>query len=429
MSTGQNGNQGNCWGAIRLSDDGTSVAFSSSSGLVAGDTNGQVDVFVRNLQLNAIERVSVSSAGVQGNGGSGGVDAIGVSGDGRFVVFVSNASNLVPGDTNVSEDVFCRDRLLAETTLVSVGAAGVFANGDSSWARCSADGRYVVFNSAASNLVSADTNGQYDTFLRDRLLGTTTRVSVDSSGAQGIGGPSYSPEISPDGTHVGYSSLASNLVASDSNNAYDVFLYDRLSGTTSRVSEGVAGTEADGSSYVSSLTLSGRMIAFDSVATNMVQNDTNGVRDVFVRMCSLVATYCTAKTNSLGCVPSISRNGYASVSWPEGFTITATLVLNQTSGTLIYSASGPLVTPFAGGTMCVGSPRRRTGMQQSGGSTSGMDCTGGLSFDFNQWLASGYDTALIAGTEVWAQYWSRDPGFAAPANASLTNAVDFLIGP
>ena len=147
-----------------------------------------------------------------------------------------------------------------------------------------------MFNSAASNLVSADTNGQYDTFLRDRLLGTTTRVSVDSSGAQGIGGPSYSPEISPDGTHVGYSSLASNLVASDSNNAYDVFLYDRLSGTTSRVSEGVAGTEADGSSYVSSLTLSGRMIAFDSVATNMVQNDTNGVRDVFVRMCSLVAT-------------------------------------------------------------------------------------------------------------------------------------------
>ena len=171
------------------------------------------------------QRVSVSSAGVQGNLRSG-IYKPSVSADGRYVAFESAASNLVAGDTNGYIDVFVRDRKLHRTYLVSVSSAGVQGNDASFDPSISADGRYVAFESDASNLVAGDTNGYPDVFVRDRKLHRTYLVSVDSAGVQG-NNDSYDPVISADGRYVAFTSAASNLVTGDSNGFEDVFVRDR----------------------------------------------------------------------------------------------------------------------------------------------------------------------------------------------------------
>jgi hypothetical protein len=145
--------------------------------------------------------------------------------------------------------------------------------------------------------------------------------------------------------------------------------------------------------------------------------------------CGFASTYCTAKINSLGCTPAISVTGSASASAGSGFAIAATQVMNQKLGILLYGRSGRAATPFHGGFLCAAPPRHRTPPVISGGSASGSDCSGSFSFDFNAWIATGADPTLAPGTQVNAQYWSRDPGFAPPNNVSLTDAVEFGICP
>ena len=223
-------------------------------------------------------RVSVATGGAQANGHSF-VPAI--SGDGRFVAFNSDATNLVSGDTNRARDVFVHDRQTSETTRASVGPEGVEANGDSFAPALSRDGRYVVFSSIASNLVPGDTNRADDIFLRDRVANTTTRISVAAGGAEANGG-SYAPAISADGAVVAYTSDATNLVAGDTNTVRDVFAYDRVSGTTALVNVDTAGIQAIAPSATPKLTADGRLIAFSSFADNLVADDTNETADVFV---------------------------------------------------------------------------------------------------------------------------------------------------
>ncbi|MEG4247372.1 calcium-binding protein [Microcoleus sp. Pol10D4] len=206
-----------------ISSDGRFVAFQSySSNLVPGDTNYSPDIFVRDTLTNTTTRLSVDSAGNQGNGESYNPS---ISGDGRFVAFRSDASNLVPGDTNETYDIFVRDTLTNTTTRVSVDSAGNQANGDSSNASISANGRFVAFYSGASNFVSGDTNNASDIFVRDTLTNTTTRVSVDAAGNQG-NNASFYPSISADGRRVAFNSNSSNLVPGDTNNTRDVFVSD-----------------------------------------------------------------------------------------------------------------------------------------------------------------------------------------------------------
>jgi hypothetical protein len=138
------------------------------------------------------------------------------------------------------------------------------------------------------------------------------------------------------------------------------------------------------------------------------------------------AVYCTAKVNSLGCSPTIGSSGSPSASSGLPFLITASSIVNQTTG-LLYYAHAPIAIPFQGGTKCVAQPTRRTPVQNSGGSASGSDCTGTYSFDFNAWRVNGGDTSLVAGAQVFAQYWSRDP--QSPSHTSLSNALRFLINP
>jgi len=263
-----------------ISADGRFVAFSSlASNIVPGDTNNTYDIFVRDLSTNTTTRVSVDSAGNQANRHS---DGASISADGRFVAFNSDASNIVPGDTNDAFDIFVRDRLTNTTTRVSVDSAGNQANRISRSPSISADGRFVAFNSDASNIVPGDTNGDSDIFVRDTVTNTTTRVSVDSAGNQG-NSRSFITSISADGRFVAFISDASNLVPGDTNGDSDIFVRDTVTNTTTRVSVDSAGNQADDFSYNPSFSADGRFVAFTSFASNIVPGNTNRSGDIVVR--------------------------------------------------------------------------------------------------------------------------------------------------
>ena len=184
---------------------------------------------MRDLRSGTTRRVSVAGDGTQANDPS---YSSAISADGRYVAFQSDASNLVPGDTNQARDVFVRDLRSGTTRRVSVATGGTQANDPSYSPAISADGRYVAFESNASNLVTGDTNHSFDVFVRDFRSGTTQRVSVASDGTQ-ANGDSYGQAISADGRYVTFDSDASNLVPGDTNHRTDVFVHDRRSSTPS----------------------------------------------------------------------------------------------------------------------------------------------------------------------------------------------------
>lgn len=320
-----------------ISSDGNVVAFvSSAPNLVIGDNNEVRDVFIWYRQSAAIRRVSVSSNGIQANKDA---DRPSVSADGRHVIYESEASTLVPGDTNGETDIFLWDDFTGTTERISVASDGTQANNYSSGSAISADGRYVAFSSLASNLVPGDTNGKSDIFVRDRLLGTTQRISVTSDGAESnnhsydpsisadgryvsytswgsnitpgnpldvseivvwdresnttqlvtrsydggrINGVANEPSISANGNYIAYQAFASNIVPNDNNNAYDVFLWDRTTGTSRLVSATSSGSPGNEESAGVSISADGRYVAYDTLATNLVPGDTNETNDVLV---------------------------------------------------------------------------------------------------------------------------------------------------
>jgi len=268
-----------------VSGDGRFVIFESSgSDLVPNDTNHALDIFVRDRRLGTTQRVDVDSSGAQANTDPSHVfgNFVSISADGRFATFESEASNLVVGDTNICDDVFVHDMELGTTERVSVDSNGLEANGVSQESSTSADGRYVAFMSYSTNLVPNDTNASSDIFVRDRVLGTTERVSVGTGGIEG-NSTSRFPSISADGRFVAFSSYSSNLVAGDTNGQPDVFVHDRQTGTTVRASLSNGGQEGNGGSQLPSISANGRFVAFTSVATNLVAGDANGSEDAFVR--------------------------------------------------------------------------------------------------------------------------------------------------
>jgi Tol biopolymer transport system component len=273
-------------GKPHISADGRYVAFeSTASNLVRGDTNGVSDVFVRDLTTGAITRVSVGAGG-QANAAAG---QAAISADGRFVTWSSTASNLVAGDTNHALDVFLRDRLNGVTRRMSVSTTNVQGNGDSGMggSAISADGRYVAYSSTASNLAPNDTNGSADVFVRDRATGVTKRISLTSDGRQGNRESGHDLRIgmSADGRFVAYTSLASNLVPNDANgHTPDVFVRDRRTGATSLISRATSGEQGSQESINPVFSADGLHVAFESEATNLVTDaDTNEAQDVFMR--------------------------------------------------------------------------------------------------------------------------------------------------
>lgn len=268
-------------GAPSISDDGCVVAFSSkASNLVAGDGNARDDVFVIDCLDQVIRRVSVG-IGAEANGTSTYTD---LSSDGRFVVFQSAATNLIDNDGNSTVDIFVFDRETGVTRRASVASDGVEANAFSVQPSISGDGRFVIFASDATNLVEGDTNATRDIFVHELSSGETTRVSVSSSGLQ-ANGISFFPVLDFDGSIAAFKSEATNLegVGGDTNGFPDVFVHDRGTGETVRVSEDSFGNEArDGLSSGPGLSADGRFVAFASGARNLVAEDGNLVMDVFV---------------------------------------------------------------------------------------------------------------------------------------------------
>ena len=294
-----------------VSEDGRFVAFCSwADNLVPGDTNGTGDVFVHDRLAGATERVSVNDAGQQGNAQSGWfpVPTISISATGQFVGFSSFASNLAPGDTNGKYDVFVRDRVGQRTERVSVSSSGAQGNDDSWFPSISADGRFIAFSSRATNLVLGDTNAKEDVFVHDRSSGITERVSVSSSGGQATD-VSQQPCISDSGRFVAFVSYAGNLVPGDAGHI-DVFVHDRDTGATECASVNSAGQIGNANSSWPSISADGRWVAFASAATNLAAGDTNGTQDVFVRDLSTGVTE-RVSVNSAG----QQGNGWSD--WPS----------------------------------------------------------------------------------------------------------------
>ena len=293
-SDGTQSSVGDGSGGPAVSGDGGTVVYDSSAiNLVPDDTNNAWDVFAYDMATSTTTRVSVASDGTQADsdpwtnpGGPSSTDPA-ISDDGGTIVYYSEATNLVPDDTNGGADVFAYDVATATTTRVSVASDGTQAGGLSFFPAISGDGGTIVYYSDAPNLVGGDTNGTNDVFSYDVATATTTRVSVASDGTQATGGGSYQPAISGDGGTIVYYSGATNLVADDTNGEVDAFVYDVATAATSRVSVPTDGTQANGPSgavvmHKPAVSGDGEIIVYDSGATNLVPDDTNDTWDVFV---------------------------------------------------------------------------------------------------------------------------------------------------
>jgi hypothetical protein len=252
--------------APAISNDGRYVAFVTGSALVSDDTNAVSDIYFYDRSTRAVSRVSVASDGTQGNASS---IHPRMSPSGRYIVFDSAATNLAAGDTNAVVDVFRHDRTTGQTVRVSVATGGVQANGGSVLATISDDGNFIAFTSFAFNLVSGDANGASDVFVRDVMADTTIRASVSITGNDPDLGSSTAA-ISGDGRRVAFISAATNLTPADNNNLADAFLRDMISGTTVRASVSSTGVEANALSSGSWLSRDGRFVSFLTRASNLV---------------------------------------------------------------------------------------------------------------------------------------------------------------
>lgn len=406
-----------------LGSDGRYVTFrSAANNLVAGDTNAVDDGFLHDRLTGQTTRFSVDALGNQANAASG---AGNITNDGLFVVFDSDANNLVAGDTNGSTDVFVKDLVSGAIVRVSTDAAGSQVSGDSNVMDISPDGRFIGLWSFSANLVPGDTNGLDDAFVKDRLTGAVERVSVSTSGAQG-NSQSVFRSISADGRFALFEGASSTFVAGDTNGAWDVFLRDRVSGTTRRVSLTSTGAQVNGMSLVSYLAQDGRTVVFYSEGTNVLPGDTNTFGDIFVREEYDIApaTYCTAKVSSHGCVPSIVGVGEPSVANPVGFSVT-TAQLEQGKNTITFFGTTAFGNPFQGGFLCVKPTLFRLGVKNSGGASQ---CQGTVSYTLAELQAHGSGGALVVpGADVYCQTWGRDPGDAF--SSSLSNGVTFMVLP
>jgi Tol biopolymer transport system component len=381
-----------------ISADGRFVAFESqATNLVAGDTNAVKDVFVHDRVTGTTERVSVDSNGAQANGLSARPS---ITPDGRFVAFESEATNLVAGDMNSYQDIFIHDRVTGETSRVSVAFDGGDPDSASVRATLSADGRYVAFESQAMNLVPNDTFDQSDVFVRDRLNGSTERVSVDSSGAQAFH-DSWSASISADGRYVAFESAADNLVPNDTNHTNDVFVHDRATGQTTRVSLNDAGAEANSESGAPAISADGRWVAFYSYASNLAPNGGLGA-NVFVR--DLITAHTTRISQTPAGMPANGLSFGAFISADGRFVGFYSTASNMVSGDTNAASDTFVHDRFTGG-------MRIVSVDSSGGLGNDGSYGGSMSAD-GRWVAfESVATNLVPGdTNAANDIFVRDRG-------------------
>jgi Tol biopolymer transport system component len=329
VSASQTGVQGNARSiAPVLSEDGTFVAFTAYDDLVPLDTNGWPDIYVKNLTTGVLELISVGRNTVPANGPS---HTSAITGDGRYVVFSSEATNLVVGDTTTAMDIFRRDRTSGQTVLVSRNSAGVQANLSSIHPAISSDGRFVTFSSIATNVVPGTGSSlRSHVYIRDLSIGATALVSHGYAAGTVGNSSSYEPAISADGRYVAFHSSANNLVAGDSGGTVDVFVYDRQTAIILRVSQtaagarrisvGAAGAEAHGDSEGAAISPDGGRVAFTSTAPDIVADSNGTVGDVFsvpATPPSLAITQldCSSDQSRVTCDVSVIGVPSASIEW------------------------------------------------------------------------------------------------------------------
>jgi Tol biopolymer transport system component len=440
-SSGVQGNYDSTYPSI--SADGLFVAFTSgASNLVANDTNMVQDIFIRDVQPGTTERVSEGPSGVQGNNWS---LYSSLSANGRFVALWSLASNLVASGTNGHEHIFVHDRLTGTTELASADSIGAEGNNDSYFPSISADGRWVAFTSGASNLVAGDTNSAYDTFVHDRQSGATERVSLGPNGVEGNSGSSWDAvSISGDGRFVAFESMATNLVTGDTNGSPDTFVRDRQSGTTERVSVDSVGTEGDFDSHYPSISAGGRFAAFGSFATNLVGGDTNGLYDVFVRdrgPGNPGTDLCQAGTGSvIGCPcsnpPANSPRGCDNSAGTGGAQLTSTGLASLAADSLVFSTNGekPTATSvvlqgnnanasgivFGQGVRCATGTLKRLYVKTASGGSITAPAAGDPSVSAR---SAALGDPISAGTSRWYAVYYRDPIVLGGCSATSTYNV------
>ena len=293
VSTAADGSQAN--GAMEecaptFSPDEKTVMFASLANNLVPGSSGDYNIFIKNLATGSVQQVSVAANGTPLNGTS---QYPSFSPDGHKVVFDFDPYSPIPGDANGAIDVYVKNLDTGALTLVSTSSTGLLGNGDSEGGSFSPDGRYVYFTSIANNLVPGDTNGRWDIFRKDLVSGELVRVSVAPDGSELTGGTGIdghievsgswlvSGDISSDGHYLLFASDATNLVAADTNGAFDLFVKDLWTGDVALASANAAGQPADGFNFLGSMSADGRYIAFESLATNLVPGDTNGMSDFF----------------------------------------------------------------------------------------------------------------------------------------------------
>ena len=410
-----------CYG-VSISADGRYVAFDCiDDNVVPGDNNHWIDVFVRDLLTQTTELVSVGPQGQQSDQESLWPS---ISGDGRFVSFVSAATNWFPvgpqWGSGQDSGVFIRDRQLSATVPVSILSTGIMAPGICQSPTISADGRYVAYKTNCRLLTPGVFN--YGDLLRwDRTTGQTINVCYPSLGLRRQ--PSFFPVLSADGRYVAFETLATNFTVQRSRPPM-VIWRDLETLATVCANDDWQGGPANNWANNAAISGDGRVVAFVSKATDLVPGASGAVYHVYVRACDVAspATYCKPSKPAGGCVAGMTFQGSPSATAGSGFQVHAQGLDSQRVGLLFYGTNGPAGKWLAEGYLCVKAPVVHAVVALSQGTTG---CDGSLSMDFNAWIATGADPTLVAGQDVCAQAWFRNSAGAG----QLSDAVAFLIGP
>lgn len=435
--------------APAISGDGSTVVFEGAwDGLTPNDQNFSPDVYAYDVATGSLELVSVDLAGQA-------AQHVGcwpfcafyqlhprtfaTNYDGRLVAFASIGDLVTTHAGPAYANIYIRDRQLGVSELVSVSLQGTRANGPCGRPAMSSDGRFVAFECWANDLTSdpaapLDANTGFpaaQVFVRDRALGSTKLVSRGPTGAPSEAACSF-PALSSDGSTLAFASYSATLDPNDPWFDWKIFRADRVQGSIRVVSRSTTGaSSADFPHGLSALSGSGDRLVFSTrgvaagASLALSPLPIVHLRDERVQSVPITA-YCTAKTNTLGCTPSMSTAGICSFTYPTAFFVTSARQRSHQIGQLIWSTAQQ-TTPFQGGFLCVGWPLQRTPVQASLGASSANDCTGGYSFLFSAQYAAA--NGLGPGSTVYAQYWSRDPSASNPGNRNLSNAIAFTWAP
>ena len=334
-----------------ISPDGQFVAFlSNATNLVSNAVVNGSHVYLRNLPASTTQLVDVDTNGIGSTADT--LTSLSLSADGRYVAFSNPDGSLVSLDKNRAEDVFVRDLVAGTTEIISQRDATVIpqaADGLStlSSSSVSADGRWVAFASPADDLVPNDTNQEPDVFVRDMVNGTNVLVSIGFAGGPALGGGSESPVISTNGRYVVFISAATNLVAGPVNTNGNVFRRDLQAGTTALVSVGTDGVSpGNNDAYDLVISPDGRYVAFLSSATNLASGITSGV-NTYWRDMNLGQTVGLKGAYYNAFAPSLGGNGrYVAYAYGVNTTTTRLQIRDTQQGTDIYTNAG-VVTPAA----------------------------------------------------------------------------------